>query len=178
MPKDNATSLAMVQKRVDAGDADAVELLASNYYYGHFGLKKDVHRAIELFTDAAELGSARAQFTLGGLYYDGNGVEEDKMRGVELLQRAAMKGDVASRYLLGNIMADDRVYYLARHHWMISAKMGDKRSLDAIRKLFFGGFATKAHFAAALKGYQDAVEETKSYQREEAMEKIAKSHQR
>ena len=170
----------MVQKRVDAGDADAMEFLASKYYNGcpRLGLKKNVPRAIELFTDAAELGSARAQSQLGGLYYNGDGVEKDEARGVELMQRAAMKGDVMSRCNLGFVEADDQNYFLALKLWMISAKMGDKRSLDAIRKLFFDGFATKAHYTEAMTGYQDAVEETKSHQREEATEEITKSHRR
>ena len=54
-------------------------------------------------------------------------------------------------------------------HFLISAKMGYKKSLDRIRGLFMDGDATKAQYADALRGYQDAVEETKSPQREEAM---------
>ena len=37
-----------------------------------------------------------------------------------------------------------------------------------IKEMFTDGDATKAQYAEALKGYQDAVEETKSHQREEA----------
>ena len=51
---------------------------------------------------------------------------------------------------------------------MISAKMGDQDSLNHIKKVFKQGHATKAQYAEALMGYHDAVEETKSPQREEA----------
>ena len=51
---------------------------------------------------------------------------------------------------------------------MISAKMGDQDSLNKIKDMFTKGLATKAQYAEALKGYQNASEETKSPQREEA----------
>ena len=57
---------------------------------------------------------------------------------------------------------------LAVQHWMISAKMGYEESLDDIKEMFMEGHATKAQYAEALRGYQDAVEEMKSPHREEA----------
>ena len=51
---------------------------------------------------------------------------------------------------------------------MISAKMGHKGSLDAIKKGFMAGLVTKEQCDEALKGYQDAVEEMKSHDRDEA----------
>ena len=53
-------------------------------------------------------------------------------------------------------------------HFLISAKMGHENSLEMIKKMFVGVNATKEHYAEALKGYQDAVEEMKSHDREEA----------
>ena len=41
-------------------------------------------------------------------------------------------------------------------------------SLDFIKDMFMNGVATKAQYSEALRGYQDAVEEMKSPQREEA----------
>ena len=46
--------------------------------------------------------------------------------------------------------------------------MGDKESLDMIKKILGNGHATKAQYLDGLKGYQDAVEEMKSPQRDEA----------
>ncbi|EJK58553.1 hypothetical protein THAOC_21308, partial [Thalassiosira oceanica] len=56
-PIDDASELAMIQKRVSKGDADAINHLGQKYFYGELGLTKDVPRAIELWTEAAELGS-------------------------------------------------------------------------------------------------------------------------
>ena len=59
-------------------------------------------------------------------------------------------------------------YDRAVPHLLISAKMGYEKSLDAIKATFHGGQATKAQYAEALKGYQEAVQEMKSPQRDEA----------
>ena len=79
-PEDVASQLPLVQKRFDAGDVDAMEFLAGSYHYGHFGLEKNVKRAIELYTEAAELGSNKARFNLGRSYYNGDGVGQDRAR--------------------------------------------------------------------------------------------------
>ena len=164
---DSASSIAMVEKRVDAGDAAAMHYLGSQYSgggtRGELGLEKDLRRAIELWTKAAELGSIDAHFELGRSYYNGNGVGQDQAKGIGHWQHAAMKGDVDSRYSLGDAEYNKGNYHLALKHFLISAKIGDKPSLDGVKELFIDGVATKAQYAEALKGYQKAVEETKSH---------------
>ena len=46
--------------------------------------------------------------------------------------------------------------------------MGDKFSVEKIKKMFMIGIVTKEQYAQALKGYQDALEEMKSHDRDEA----------
>ena len=168
LPADDASKLAMVQKRVDKGDAEAINFLGNAYYFEELGLAKDVPRAIELWTEAAELGSLDAHCQLGDAYYSGDGVEEDEQRGIQHWQQAAMEGDVESRYNLGVVEKNRGNYELAVQHLMISAKMGFEESLNAIKKIFKEGHVTKAQYAEALLGYRDAVEEMKSPKREEA----------
>ena len=167
-PTDDASKLAMIQKRVDKGDADAIYFLGDQCYDGELGLVKDVPRAIELYTEAVELGSLQAHYFLGIAYYNGDGIEEDRPRGVNHWQQAAMEGDAPSRHWLGVAECDNGNYELTVQHCMISAKMGYETSLNCIKDMFKGGHATKAQYAEALLGYRDAVEETKSSQREEA----------
>ncbi|EJK73459.1 hypothetical protein THAOC_04915, partial [Thalassiosira oceanica] len=169
LPRDDASGLAMVQKRVDKGDAEAIYMLGCKYIHGELGLAKNVLRAIELWTRAAELGSSvNAHHHLGYTYYQGIGVVVDEPRGIHDLQQAAMKGQGLSRHKLGWAEYENENYQVAVQHWMISAKMGYEMSLDNIKIMFKLGHATKAQYAEALLGYRDAVEETKSPQREEA----------
>ena len=165
---DDASSLAMMQKRIDAGDADAIEFLARSYHHGEIGLEKNLERAIELWTDAAELGSIIAHYQLGVGLNHGYGVEQDKARAVEHWQHAAMKGHIESRHSLGVVECMARNYNLAVKHLLISAKMGYKLSLDMMKEMISLGAATKVQYAEALKGYQEAVEDTKSPARDEA----------
>ncbi|EJK46441.1 hypothetical protein THAOC_34889 [Thalassiosira oceanica] len=167
-PRGDPSKLAMIQKRVGKKDAEAINHLGDKYFHGELGLTKDVPRAIELWTEATELGSAKAHHCLGNVYYTGDGVEEDKPRGIRHWQLAAMKGHVESRHNLGAVEIDNGHYELTVRHWMISAKMGLESSLNNIKKWFKLGRATKGQYAEALLGYRDAVEETKSPQREEA----------
>ena len=46
--------------------------------------------------------------------------------------------------------------------------MGHKDSVEKIKSMFIAWVATKGQYAEALKGYQDAVEEMKSHDRDEA----------
>ncbi|EJK72690.1 hypothetical protein THAOC_05753, partial [Thalassiosira oceanica] len=167
-PTDDASELAMIQKRVGKGDAAAINHLAGQHCFGYLGLTKDVPRAIELWTKAAELGSVEAHDSLGYKYYRGAGVDEDKPRGIQHWQEAAMRGHVTSRHCLGIAECTEGNYELAVQHLMISAKMGIEKSVNAIKEMFMEGLATKAQYAEALRGYGDAVEEMKSHQREEA----------
>ncbi|EJK61582.1 hypothetical protein THAOC_17902, partial [Thalassiosira oceanica] len=167
-PDSDAAVLALIKKRADAKDPVAVESLASAYDEGDYGLQQDTSRAIELRTEAARLGDLNAHFNLGCIYDEGDGVEQDVARGVRHFQHAAIRGHPESRYELGCHGYNERNHELAVRHWMISAKMGDSDSLNEIKDMFMKGYATKAQYAEALKGYQDALEETKSPQREVA----------
>jgi len=168
VPDNDESSLAMMQKRADKKDAEAIYQLGNAYRQGHFGMVKDVPRAIEMWTEAAELGSIYAHHQLGLAYCNGDGTKEDKPRGIRQWQQAAMRGDADCRHMLGVVEYDNGHGKVAVQHLLISVKMGYERSLYGIKAMFTEGHATKAQYAEALIGYRDAVEEMKSPQREEA----------
>mmetsp|Transcript_24242 Transcript_24242/g.54990 ORF Transcript_24242/g.54990 Transcript_24242/m.54990 type:complete len:210 (-) Transcript_24242:150-779(-) len=168
-PQNDDEFLVMIQKRVAARDPEAICQLGDEYFNGFSGLEKDLHRAHELWSEAAELGSTTALYKVGmeyciGSYYGSN----DKAKGIHCWESAAMLGCADSRHFLGIAELEKMNPYRAMRHLLIAAKMGYEESLDAIKDLFSDGLATKAQYAEALKGYQDAVEETKSPEREEA----------
>ncbi|EJK57048.1 hypothetical protein THAOC_22954 [Thalassiosira oceanica] len=168
LPGDNADKLAMIRARVKQKDPEAIFYLGQKYFFGSLRLQKDVRRAVELWTEAAELGSIDALYNLAIAYDLGEGVQQDKDRGVHFLTKAAMQGNVQSRYNLGCFEREKGNHDHAVKHFLISAKMGDKNSVEMIKKLFMGGLATKKQYAEAMRGHQDAVEEMKSHDRDEA----------
>ena len=130
--------------------------------------------AVKLWLEAAELGSIQALYNLGVAHESGDGVQEDKKKAAQFWSKAAMQGDVKSRQNLGYLEHEKGNHYRAVRHYLISAKLGDERSLETIKKMFMAGIATKEQYTEALVGYQDAVEEMKSRDRDEAKRQKAK----
>ena len=168
-PEEESQILAMIQKRVAAGDPVAMRHLGDKYAVGHNGLEKDVTKAIELYERAAELGLKEAHFKLGHLYGKGEDVEKDMARAIRHFEAAAVMGNVLSRCNLGVFEYNAGNYDLALQHWMIAAKLGYQDCLDNIKIMFMNGHATKADYAEALRGHQSALEEMRSPDREEAL---------
>ena len=168
-PKSDEESFGMTKKRVAARDPRAICQLGAMYRSGLGGLEKNVPRAVELLSEAADLGSAAALVELGAAYHTGSGVAQDKAKGTRCWESGAMKGEITCRHKLGLLeIVDNKNYDRGLRHYLISAKMGYKDSLDAIKEMFAEGRATKAQYAEALRGYQDALMEMKSPERDEA----------
>ena len=169
VPVDEREVLAMVQKRVDAGDPVAMVHLGEKYLDGGYGLEKDVTRAVDLYERSVELGAKEAHFELGLLYDEGEGVEKDTVKAIQHYEAAAVMGDARARHNLGVNEDEAGNYDLALQHYMIAAKLGQVGSLKNIKGLFMDGLATKADYTEALRGHQSAVEEMRSPDREEAL---------
>jgi len=163
-------TLAMVRKRVDAGDPMAMCTLGSNYRLGEYGLERDATRAVALLERAAELGVKEAHCTLGYIYDEGRITERDLARAIGHYEAAAMSGHVIARFTLGEKEEEAGNHDLALKHAMIAAKMGYQDSLDMVKSSFMRGYATKDDYANTLRGYQSAAEEMRSHDRDEAVE--------
>ncbi|EJK59631.1 hypothetical protein THAOC_20114, partial [Thalassiosira oceanica] len=117
---------------------------------------------------AKKRGMFDSLYNLGNASNFGDGVQQDKAKAVKFYAKAAMQGHVNSRYNLGNHEGRKGNHDRAVRHWLMSAKMGHKDSAGNIKRAFMAGLAMKEQYAEALKGYQDAVEEMKSHDRDEA----------
>ena len=84
---DKSQVLAMVRKRVDAGDPVAIWFLGSKYRFGEYGLEKDFTRAVDLYERAVELGLKEAHFNLGVLYDNGTDADKDTTRLSDITRR-------------------------------------------------------------------------------------------
>ena len=168
-PETDDDGLAMIQARILKKDPEATYFIAQKYRYGSDGLKKDAQKVVELWKEAAELGSVYALYNLGHACVSGEVVHEDEAKGIELWSKAAMQGHVVSRHNLGCYEGREGNYDRALRHFLISSKMGYEDSLQKVKMLFVDGNATKEQYGQALKGYQEAVEEMKSHDRDEAL---------
>lgn len=157
-----------MNKRVEAGDADATDMLAHSYYHGEWGLAKDPQKAFELWLRAAELGSAHAHCCIAYMYNNGVHVEIDRKKAEYHYQQAVMGGDATARHNLGVFERLKGNFDRAIKHWMIAAAFGFEVSLTSMREAFMNGHATKAQYVRALRDYQTYVHETKNQQRDRA----------
>ena len=80
-----------------------------------------------------------------------------------------MRGHLSARYNLGCEEKNAGNYDLALQHFLIAAKLGDQFALNQVKAMFMSGLATKTDYAEALRGYQSAVEETRSPNRDDAL---------
>ena len=160
--------LPMIEKRVDAGDPSAICHLGGQYSYGLLGLEKDLTRAAELYERAAELGMADAHYNLGCLYDEGADAEKNMAKAFRHYETAAMCGHVPARFNLGCKEYYDGNDDLALQHFLIAVNLGHGGSLANVKAMFMQGRATKADYVEALRGYQSAVEEMRSPDRDEA----------
>ncbi|EJK43665.1 hypothetical protein THAOC_37869, partial [Thalassiosira oceanica] len=164
----DSQALAMIRKRVDAGNPVAIYFLGNRYEYGAYSLEKDTTRAVELYERAAELGSKEAHYNLGVLYADGTDVERDMDKAMGHYEMAAVCGHVSARFNLGCTEYEAGNFDLALQHFLISSELGHVDSLSNVKSAFMVGIATKADYAVALRGHQNAIEEMSSPGRDEA----------
>jgi tetratricopeptide (TPR) repeat protein len=148
------------KKRIKANDPIALLQMGKRCY--HSG---DYDGAFQYFTKAAELGDMDGHYELSCLYQQGNGVEKDMNKLVHHLEEAAIGGHPLARYNLGVHEGNHGRYDRATKHFIIAANLGDDGALDDVKEGYKRGYASKEDFAAALRGHQAAVAETKSEQR-------------
>ena len=161
MPKSQEESDKRVMERIKKNDPVAMVQMGKK----HNG-KGDYVKTFEYYTKAAELGDANAHFLLGGLFYQGEGVEEDTKKAVYHWEQAAICGHPSARTCLAIHEKKKGRFNRAAKHLIIAANLGAELSLEPIKNLFVEGIVSKEEYGAALRGFQAAVNETKSAERE------------
>ena len=131
---------------------------------------QDLEKANELYLKAGELGCAVAYSKLGYSYNNGRGVEVDKKKAKHYYELAAMRGCTYARHNLGFVEEKAGNYHRAYKHYIIAAKAGFKKSLDAVKGGFMDGIVTKDEYANTLRAYQSRQDEMKSKDRDKVAE--------
>jgi TPR repeat protein len=127
----------------------------------------DNEGGVEYWTKAADFGYAEAHYGLSVMYHTGDVVENDTKKEIYHLEEAAIGGHPDARYNLGCKEVKNGRFERAKKHFIIAANLGEDNALKGLKKLYAHGHASKEEYASALRGYQAAVDATKSEQREE-----------
>ena len=167
-PRSDEEIITQTKKLIEVGNAQALFNLAGCYADGDMGLPQDMTKANELYLRGGELGCAEAYHNLGNSYYHGSGVEVDKKKAKHFYELAAMNGNVRARNNLGYVEETAGSFHRAKKHYIIAAKAGHKKSLDAVKAGFMDGLITKDEYANTLRAYQSRHDEMKSDDRDKA----------
>jgi tetratricopeptide (TPR) repeat protein len=149
-----------IMKRIKKNDPVAMVHIGKKHYH-----QGEYDKALQYWTKAAELGDVDAHSCLGDMYYEGHGVEKDMKKAVYHLEQAAIGGHPQARVLLAIHEEENGRMERAAKHLMINANLGFDDSLKCVKDFFVAGIVSKEDYAAALRGCQAAVNETKSAER-------------
>lgn len=164
-PDNQAKNYENNLKRVRAGDPAAMRQMGT-----FLQAKGDYGGAFKHWQKSAQLGDVDAHFKLSGLYFQGRGVEKNMKKYVHHLEEAATGGHAIARHNLGVHELKHDSLERAAKHWIIAANLGYSDSMNKVREMFEAGLGLfdEADFETCLGAYQDAVDATKSPQREAA----------
>jgi hypothetical protein len=151
-----------LMNRVEANDSGAMYVLGSQYYHGQSGLVQDREKAIELWKQAAGLGSSQTHFQLGTQYDAEGNSKKAKVH----YEAAAMAGHEAARYNLG--CAEQILGNMGRavKHWTIAASAGHHTAMHNLQKSFAFGFVGRGVIDSTLTAYNNACAEMRSEARD------------
>jgi len=172
-----------IRKRVEANDPASTLMLAQHYRHGDSGLQQDRAKATELYTKAAELGSAHAHFFLGQMYVEGGNVKKAKFH----YEATAMAGCEVARYELGCLegtknnnlgamaFTSDNVKRAIKH-WTIAASAGEYRAMNTLIDLFKKGLVVnRESIDLTLTAYNNSCAEMRSKDRDATIRGITET---
>ena len=121
----------------------------------------DYATATGWFREAAKLGYADAQNTLGYCYYFGDGVKQDYAAAVEWYRKAAEQGHVVAQtnlglcYYYGDGVEQD--YSTAAAWYRRAANLGYADAQSALGDCYYYGYGVNQDYAAAVEWYRKAA---------------------
>lgn len=90
------------EQEITAGNTDVACTLGALYYTGRIG-EQDYHKAVQLYTIAAEGGERQAAENLGYCYYYGRDGEKDYEKAFHWFALCAFEGWLTSLYKIGDM---------------------------------------------------------------------------
>ena len=142
----------------EGGDAEAQTLLALELFSGDYGSKKDVSKAMEWCTKAAEQGYARAQRKLGIEYC----AMHENEKAIEWWTKAGEQGDAPSQYLLGCLYCDGKYVepdYAKAITWLTkSAEQECSYGQHWLGKCYFFGWGVEQSYEKAIEWWTKSAE--------------------
>ena len=139
-----------------------MNVLGSWYYHGEGGVQQDQVKAMELWTQAANLGSSHAHFCLGVAYRQRGDLKRAKFH----WEAAAMAGIDVARFNIGGSEYSSGNIERAIKHWTIGASAGDYMAMHNLRAFFEKGVVSRESIDSTLTAYNYSCAEMRSEARD------------
>lgn len=155
------------EQEIAAGNTDVACTLGALYYTGRIG-EQDYHKAMQLYTVAAEGGERQAAENLGYCYYYGRGGEKNYEKAFHWFALCAFEGWLTSLYKIGDmyryglyVEKNEREAYRIYRHCLAGLTDATRRICGADILLrnadcLSYGIGTEKDLLTALAMYQDA----------------------
>ena len=130
-------------------------------YFRNSSRYKNHSVAFEIFSMAAEKGSAKAMTYLSRMYHDGLYVEKDEDMSVELLKKASDLNDITAKCILAAIAKsgenpefkpEDAVRFYTE-----ASKLGSRFATFCLADIYKNGTITKKDYAKAIEYYSQSI---------------------
>jgi TPR repeat protein len=151
-----------MMKRVHANDAGAMFAQGCYHSQGLCGLQQDRAKAMELWTQAARLGSRNAHYQVGVLFDQGGDMKKAKFH----FEAAAMAGNEMARYNLGCMELHSGDKERALKHWIIAASAGECTAMHNLLVALNEGWVSRNAIDSALTAYNNSCVEMRSEARD------------
>jgi TPR repeat protein len=151
-----------LMKRVEANDAFAMFVVGNHYMEGQLGLHQDREKAMELWTQAAELGSSHAHYQLGFIYEEEGDLKKAKFHN----EAAALFVHNTGRYNLGCMEFRAGNVERAVKHWTIAASGGEHDAMQNLLIQFKYGALIRHTIDSTLTANNSSCKEMRSEARD------------
>jgi len=131
--------------------------LATMYHDGK-GVKKNLKKAIDLYSKSAQLGHTLSKVELGILYVTGEGVNKDYKKAFQLFKEASKTGNDLANYNLARMYWNGygvkQDYALALKHYKIASDQGHMAATYALASMLKEGQGIQKDLKLAYKLYK------------------------
>lgn len=141
--------VAWASKAAEQGHIEAIMQLADDYKSGD-----NYAKAFELYSKAANMGIAKAQYQVARYYYGyyGDVVKEDKNQAIEWLTKASDQGYYEAMEDLSDFILSDEKIAKRMHEWLVKrAEKGDDVAQYTLGEEYYWGKFVEKDYAKAFE---------------------------
>lgn len=143
-------------------NAEARYSLGALYEKGA-GVPQDEMKALEIYQQSADEGSAKGALKIGNAFYTGQGRDKDYVKAFQWYKKAAEKGNYPAQYNIG-LMLEEGVgvkkdLVAAFEYYKKSADQGYAPAQIALGRMYLKGIGTPQDFSQAVFWYKLAADQ-------------------